>query len=105
MDQIKLRKHIVDAIERRLNRANQPARLPSTDEQFARLRVHQSNIRRYRRLLQTHLTEVERRFIEKRLAEESIALQRSLESGVPIARIRPARQAAPSAAMGEHRYE
>ena len=32
------------------------------DQQLARLRTHRSNIQRYRNLLQTSLTELERRF-------------------------------------------
>jgi hypothetical protein len=40
------------------------------DEQMTRMRTHRNNIYRYRHLLQTKLTELERDFIEKRLAEE-----------------------------------
>jgi len=32
--------------------------------------THEANVRRYRRLLNTHLTDIERNFIERRLAEE-----------------------------------
>lgn len=45
-----------------------------TDEKMVRLRAHGNNIARYRRLLQTKLTDVERRYIESRLAEEEKAL-------------------------------
>lgn len=41
-----------------------------TDFETARLAARQSNIDRYRRILQTKLTEHERRFVERRLAEE-----------------------------------
>jgi hypothetical protein len=44
------------------------------DENLARLRAHRNNINRYRRLLQTQLTMLERNFIEQRLAEEDAAL-------------------------------
>ena len=44
------------------------------DENLARLRAHRNNIGRYRRLLQTNLTVLERDFIERRLAEEDAAL-------------------------------
>ncbi len=37
--------------------------------------VHRSNIAKYGRMLTTYLTELERRFIERRLAEEQAALQ------------------------------
>ena len=45
------------------------------DEQLARLRTHRNNIQRYRNLLQTNLTELERQFVEKRLAEEQSNLE------------------------------
>ena len=43
-----------------------------TTEQYA----HRQNLARYRRLLDTHLTAEERRFVERRVAEEQAALQR-----------------------------
>ena len=45
------------------------------DQQLARLRAHRSNIQRYRNLLQTSLTELERQFVEKRLTEEQSNLE------------------------------
>jgi len=45
------------------------------DEKLARIRARTSNIRRYRRLLKTELTELERGFVLKRLSEEERALQ------------------------------
>ena len=56
------------------------------DQQLARLRAHHRNIQRYRNLLQTTLTELEREFIEKRLIEE----QSNLESLAPLVPSRPA---------------
>jgi hypothetical protein len=44
------------------------------EEKLARRRAHENNIARYRRLLQTRLSDVERHFIESRLAEEQTAL-------------------------------
>lgn len=44
-----------------------------TDESLARLRTHRNNIHRYRQLLETRLTDLERQFIEKRLSEEQSA--------------------------------
>jgi hypothetical protein len=41
-----------------------------------RLRTHQKNIDRYQRLLKTKLSETERRYLEKRLSEETIAMLR-----------------------------
>jgi hypothetical protein len=40
------------------------------DENLARLRTHRNNIHRYRRLLATELTELERAYIIRRLEEE-----------------------------------
>lgn len=39
------------------------------------IRSHQSNIRRYNRLLETDLTQLERDFIKRRIAEETAAIQ------------------------------
>jgi len=44
------------------------------DENLARLRAHRQNIERYRRLLETNLTVLEREFIERRITEEESAL-------------------------------
>jgi hypothetical protein len=40
------------------------------DGRDARLRSHEQNISRYQNILKTRLSEVERHFVEKRLAEE-----------------------------------
>jgi hypothetical protein len=37
--------------------------------------AHQANLERYRRLLETHLTDNERQFVERRMAEEREALR------------------------------
>jgi len=44
-------------------------------ESFVRLRTHRNNMRRYRQLLETTLTESERQFIERRLSEEQSAIE------------------------------
>lgn len=54
------------------------------DENLALLRAHRNNISRYHRLLKTELTEVERRFIEKRLSEERSALEEIAASTFPL---------------------
>lgn len=46
-----------------------------TAEKVARLRAHDSNIGRYRRLLMTNLSDLERRFLEQRLSEEKSAVE------------------------------
>jgi hypothetical protein len=45
------------------------------DAKSARLHAHRNNIRRYRALLETHLTDVERKYIERRLSEELAVLR------------------------------
>jgi hypothetical protein len=55
-----------------------------TDENLALLRTHRNNIIRYRRLLKTKLTETERQFIERRLAEEKFALDAFVASTFPM---------------------
>jgi hypothetical protein len=47
-----------------------------TEENLARLRAHRNNIHRYCRLLRTHLTELERQYIENRLSAELEAASR-----------------------------
>ena len=45
------------------------------DENFAQLRAHRANVQRYRQLLETRLTEIEREYIAKRLGEEQSAIE------------------------------
>jgi hypothetical protein len=52
------------------------------DQQLARLRTHRSNIQRYRNLLKTSLTELERQFVQKRLTDEQSNLE-SLANSLP----------------------
>ncbi len=52
------------------------------DQQLARLRTHRSNIQRYRNLLKTSLTELERQFVQKRLTEEQSNLE-SVTNSLP----------------------
>ena len=47
--------------------------------------AHDSNISRYRRLLKTNLSDLERRFLERRLSEERSAVE-SLADPLPIPR-------------------
>jgi hypothetical protein len=41
----------------------------------ARLQTHRNNIARYRRLLETNLTELEHEYIQRRLSEEQSNLE------------------------------
>ena len=54
------------------------------DEKLAMLRTHRNNISRYRRLLKTELTDVERQFIERRLSEERSAMEKLAASTFPL---------------------
>lgn len=71
------------------------------DENLALLRAHRNNISRYHRLLKTKLTEIERRFIEKRLSEERSAMEKIAASTFPMSfqsQVGTIRNAAPSPA-------
>jgi hypothetical protein len=61
------------------------------DEKLAHLRTHRNNISRYRRLLNTRLTDCEREFIEKRLSEERSAMESLAASTFPLTFQMPAR--------------
>jgi hypothetical protein len=54
------------------------------NENIARLRTHRNNVARYRRLLQTKLTDLERQFIERRLSEEQSDYERVSKATFPI---------------------
>jgi hypothetical protein len=54
------------------------------DENLARLRAHRNNIHRYRRLLATQLTDLERQYLERRLNEEHAALNSLSGAVFPI---------------------
>jgi hypothetical protein len=69
------------------------------DEDFARIRAHRNNIHRYRRLLKTTLSDLERQFIERRLAEEQTALEAVAAETFPVAFTLP-KDAAGSTAAG-----
>ncbi|RXH03578.1 hypothetical protein [Bradyrhizobium vignae] len=55
------------------------------DEFLARIRAHRNNIHRYRRLLKSNLSDVERQFIENRLIEEQTALESLSTETFPLA--------------------
>jgi len=54
------------------------------DEKLARLRTHRNNIHRYRRLLGTRLSELERQYLERRLAEEQIEIEKLSTTIFPL---------------------
>jgi hypothetical protein len=56
------------------------------DESIARLRAHRQNIDRYQRLLKTQLTDLESKFLERRLSEERFWMAMlTKESDLPAA--------------------
>ena len=70
------------------------------DEEFARIRAHRNNIHPYRRLLGTRLSDIERQFIERRLAEEETALKAMAAQTFPVAFTPPKGQPASSSFGG-----
>jgi hypothetical protein len=54
------------------------------EENLVRLRAHRNNIHRYRRLVQTELTDLERAFVMKRLDEEQEAFQSISSATFPV---------------------
>jgi len=67
------------------------------DENLARLHTHRNNIHRYRRLLATKLSELERAYILQRLQEEEAASEALVQTTFPV-NLPLARQAAKAAA-------
>ena len=62
------------------------------DENLARLRAHRNNVHRYRRLLATRLSDLERAYIERRIGEEQASIdalsQETFPFSLPAARAR-----------------
>ena len=54
-----------------------------SDMKAAFLFAHQSNIEKYKKILATDLTDHERRFVQRRLAEEQTALEQLAQVTVP----------------------
>ncbi len=50
------------------------------------VKAHRNNIGRYRRLLRTHLTEIERSYVQSRLSEETSALQYALGQSATLSK-------------------
>jgi hypothetical protein len=67
---------------------------PMIDENLARLRAHRNYIHRYRRLLGTQLTELERHYVERRLSEEMEAAKRLSNETFPLGLRLPAQRCA-----------
>jgi hypothetical protein len=88
MDEINLPKHVMDNVECRWATKLEPSVGDGSrmiiDEKMAGMRARRNNIRRYRRLLQTNLSDVERQYVDRRLAEERTALENLADATVPI---------------------
>ena len=56
-----------------------------TDQEVTRIRAHLQNLERYRRLLAGHLTDVERQFVHKRIAEERFEIELLQTNSEPAA--------------------
>ena len=54
------------------------------EENLARIRTHRNNIHRYRRLLRTEWSALERDFIERRMADEQAALDALVAETFPV---------------------
>jgi hypothetical protein len=54
------------------------------EEILARLRAHRSNVGRYKRLLKTQLSDLERAFIAKRLEEEQAEAEALVKTTFPF---------------------
>jgi hypothetical protein len=89
MDQILLPKHVSERIEKRWAASRFGTKgdggADLIEAKLARLRTHRNNIHRYRRLLKTKLSDIERQFIERRLAEERTAMNSLVGETFPFA--------------------
>ncbi|WP_461194193.1 hypothetical protein [Bradyrhizobium sp. UFLA06-06] len=85
MNDINLPKHIVDRIDARwcARHVSAKEKREIVDRQLEQLRAHRNNIQRYRWLLSTQLSDLERNFIERRLSEESSAME-TLAAQIPL---------------------
>jgi hypothetical protein len=54
------------------------------DQNLARLRAHRNNVHRYRRLLATQLSDLERAYIERRLSEERASIEALSQATFPF---------------------
>ena len=91
MNDLNLPKHIVDRIEARwgARQVSTKEKREVIDRQLEQLRAHRNNIQRYRWLLSTELSDLERNFIERRLSEESSAMENLAADIPPLVHERP----------------
>jgi hypothetical protein len=70
------------------------------EQNLARIRTHRNNIHRYRRLLLTELSDLERDFIDRRMAEEQAALDALVAETFPVTFPLPKEPPSASSGMG-----
>jgi hypothetical protein len=70
------------------------------EQNLARIRTHRNNIHRYRRLLQTELSDLERDFIARRMADEQAALDALVAGTFPVTFLLPKDPSSASSSMG-----
>jgi hypothetical protein len=54
------------------------------EQNLARIRAHRNNIHRYRRLLRTELSDLERDFIDRRMVDEQASLGALVAETFPV---------------------
>jgi hypothetical protein len=81
---IKERRHCGAIVTKLPQRKTMPKKQPTSQLHAAMSFAHRENIERYKRILRTHLTENERGFLQRRLAEEQAALAQLAGIAVPF---------------------
>lgn len=70
------------------------------EQNLARIRTHGNEIHRYRKLLRTELSDLERDFIDRRMAEEQAALDALVAETFPVTFPLPKDSSSASSSMG-----
>ena len=70
------------------------------EQNLARIRAHRNEIHRYRKLLRTELSDLERDFIDRRMAEEQAALDALVAETFPVTFPLPKDSSSASSSIG-----
>jgi len=70
------------------------------EQNLARIRTHRNNIHRYRRLLRTELSDLERDFIDRRMLDEQAALDALVAETFPVTFPLPKETSSASSSIG-----
>ncbi len=70
------------------------------EQNLARIRTHRNNIHRYRRLLRTELSDLERDFIDRRMLDEQAALDALVAETFPVTFLLPKDSSSASSSLG-----